>query len=192
VTAPTERRVPGVRTRRSPRVEATTWDGIPVTTVPRTLVDLASVLEENELARACHEAEVRHRNVPALVDAVLVRRPNAHGAAKLREILRGNVRVTLSKLESRFLAVLKEAELPSPQTNRPAGSKRVDCRWPEHHLTVELDSYRYHQSRYAWEQDRRREREAHARDDEHRRYTYSDVFQDPRLMLAELGALLRG
>jgi hypothetical protein len=35
-------------------------------------------------------------------------------------------------------------------TNRPAGAHYVDCRWPEHHLTVELDSYRYHRSRYSW------------------------------------------
>ena len=53
-----------------------------------------------------------------------------------------------------------------PVTNRPAGSKRVDCRWPDHNLTVELDSYRYHRSRHAWENDRDREREAYARDDD--------------------------
>jgi hypothetical protein len=66
----------------------------------------------------------------------------------------------------------------------------VDCRWPEHRLTVELDSYRYHRSRYAWEQDRRREREAYARGDGFRRYAYGDVFDDPEAMLAELRALL--
>jgi very-short-patch-repair endonuclease len=160
-----------------------------VTTIPRTLVDLAAVLDEQELARACHEAEVRHRGVPALVDAVLARQPNVPGARKLRRILRGEVRVTLSKLEARFLALLQEAGLPLPLTNRPAGSKLVDCRWPDHRLTVELDSYRYHHSRHAWEQDRRREREAHARGDEFRRYTYGDVFEAPDLMLAELRAL---
>ena len=62
----------------------------------------------------------------------------------------------------------------------------MDARWPGHALTVELDSYRYHRSRHAWEQDRRREREAHARGDEFRRYTYGDVLDDARLMLAEL------
>ena len=113
------------------------------------------------------------------------------GAAKLRAILRGDVRVTLSELERRFLERLDEAGLPLPQTNRPAGGRRVDCRWPEHRLTVELDSYRYHHSRHAWEQDRRREREARARGDEFRRYTYGDVFESPGLMLAELRPLLR-
>jgi very-short-patch-repair endonuclease len=77
-----------------------------------------------------------------------------------------------------------------PDTNRPAGGRRVDCRWPQHRLTVELDSYRFHHSRHAWEQDRRREREARARGDEFRRYTYGDVLEDPRFMLDELCALL--
>jgi hypothetical protein len=66
----------------------------------------------------------------------------------------------------------------------------VDCRWPEQRLTVELDSYRYHASRHAWEGDRRREREARARDDEFRRYTWKDVIEEPAAMLAELGRLL--
>ena len=82
------------------------------------------------------------------------------------------------------------AYLPPPLTNSPAGGRWVDCRWPEHRLTVELDGYRYHASRHAWEQDRRREREARARGDEFRRYTYGDVFDGPHLMLNELRALL--
>jgi len=99
--------------------------------------------------------------------------------------------VTLSRLERAFLELLRDAGLPLPITNRPAGGRRVDCRWPEHRLTVELDSYRYHSSRLAWERDRRREREAYARGDQFRRYTYDDVFVNPRLMLSELRALLR-
>ena len=99
--------------------------------------------------------------------------------------------VTLSRLESRFLERLRDAGLVLPKTNRPAGGRRVDCRWPEQRLTVELDSYRYHHSRHAWEQDRRREREARARGDEFRRYTYGDVFEHPEFMLTELRALVR-
>jgi very-short-patch-repair endonuclease len=97
-----------------------------------------------------------------------------------------------SKLERRFLERLREAGLPLPQTNRPAGGRRVDCRWPEHRLTVELDGYRYHSSRHAWETDRRREREARARGDEFRRYTFGDVEEWPAWMLRELRALLSG
>jgi very-short-patch-repair endonuclease len=192
VTAPTYLRVRGVTTRRSrlDPEETTTWRGIPTTTVPRTLIDLAAYLPTDSLARACHEAGVRHGTTPAMVEAVLARRPNTQGAAKLRRILHGDVHVTLSKLERRFLERLREYGLPLPQTNRPAGGRRVDCRWPEYRLTVELDSYRYHHSRHAWEQDRRREREAHARGDEFRRYTYGDVFEHPHQMLSELRTLL--
>jgi hypothetical protein len=63
----------------------------------------------------------------------------------------------------------------------------VDLRWPEYGLTVELDSYRFHNTRHAWEQDRRREREARARGDDFRRYTYGDV-ERPAAMLRELRA----
>ena len=86
--------------------------------------------------------------------------------------------LTLSRLERHFLYLLGENGLPPPQTNRSADGRRVDCRWPEHLLTVELDSYRYHRSRHAWERD------------EFRRYTYGDVFEDPELMPAELRALM--
>lgn len=189
VTAPTKRRVKGVTTRRlriHPR-ERTTCRGIPVTSVPRTLVDLASVLSVDELARACHEAGVRYGTTPAAVEAVLARHPHTPGSKKLRQVLHGEVKVTLSKLESRFFQRLRDARLLlPPETNRPAGGHRVDCRWPEQRLTVELDGYRYHRSRHAWEQDRRREREARARGDDFRRYTYGDVFESPALMLAEL------
>jgi very-short-patch-repair endonuclease len=80
--------------------------------------------------------------------------------------------------------------LPLPRTNRKAGAHYVDCRWPEHKLTVELDSYRYHHTRHAWEQDRRRDREARQRGDAIRRYTWTDVFEEPEPMLAELRELL--
>ena len=193
VTAPTNRRVKGVRTRRARRgeVEATTRHGVPITTVPRTLLDLSSSLPSADLARACHEAGVLHGTTPRHVEAVLEHRPNAPGARQLRKVMRGEVHVTLSRLERNFLNRLDEADLPRPITNKPAGSKRVDCRWPEHRLTVELDSYRFHNSRHAWEQDRRREREAHARGDHFRRYTHDDVFEAPEAMLRELSALLR-
>ncbi len=122
---------------------------------------------------------------------MLVRRPKTPGAAKLRRVLRGEVNVTLSDLEKRFLE--PAAQAPGfPFRGRiawraAAGSTAVG---PHLGLTVELDSYRYHRSRHAWEQDRRREREAYARGDELRRYTYGDVFESPAPMLAELRALL--
>jgi very-short-patch-repair endonuclease len=195
VMTPTERRVRGVKTRRCRKIhprDATAFRGIPVTTVPRTLVDLAPDLALDELARAFHEAGVRHHTQPKHVEAVLARRPNSPGAGKLRRVMRGDEPVTLSELERAFLTQLKDAGLPLPETNKPAGGRYVDCRWPDYRLTVELDSYRYHNTRHAWEQDRRREREARARGDEFRRYTYGDVLEDARFMMSELRELLSG
>jgi hypothetical protein len=193
VMARVKRRVQGVITHRAREIHAddvSRHRGIPVTAVPRTLVDLAGVLTEPALTRACHEAEVRFRIAPDAVEGVLARLPTRRGVRNLRRILHGEVSVTLSRLEGRFLDRLGKEGLPLPETNRPAGRRRVDCRWPSFRLTVELDSYRYHHSRHAWETDRRREREAYARGDEFRRYTWSDVFEDPTSMLRELRALL--
>ena len=125
------------------------------------------------------------RSKPSSHDA-----PTPPGRRSSHPILRGDTHVTLSKLEKRFLQLLRVEGLALPRTNRPAGGRRVDCRWPDLKLTIELDSYQFHHSRHAWEQDRRREREARARGDEFRRYTYGDVFEDPEQMLTELRLLL--
>ena len=185
----TERRVPGIvthRARRQPGADATVHRGIPTTSAARTLVDVAAVLDSNALAEACHEAGVKYGTTPADVKAVLKRRPASKGARKLRRIMEGDFKVALSKLERGFLKLLRAAKLPLPVTNKPTGSHRIDCRWPEHKLTVELDSYRFHNSRRAWEKDRHREREARARGDDFRRYTWDDVMVHPRLMMREL------
>jgi hypothetical protein len=193
VLTKTERRIGGivtVRARIFDEGDRWEWHGIPVTTVPRTLVDLAAYLSLDDLARACHEAGVKHRTTPAHVGKVIETRPRTPGVANLRRVIAGDVHVSLSALERRFLQRLRGARLPLPLTNVVADSRRVDCRWSEHRLTVELDSYRFHRSRHAWELDRRREREAYARGDQFRRYTYGDVFEHPQPMLAELAVLL--
>jgi very-short-patch-repair endonuclease len=195
VTAPSERRVDGITCRRcrdlDPR-DTTIWRGVPLTAVPRTLIDLAGVLDVKALARACHEADVLHRTTPAQVEAALQRRQKSPGAAQIRRVLRGEERVTLSRLEARFLSLLRANHLPLPETNKLVVGRRLDCRWPRRRLVVELDGYRYHRSRHAWEEDRRRERQVRARGDEFRRYTWGDVFEAPALMLAELRGLLGG
>jgi very-short-patch-repair endonuclease len=189
--APTERRVQGIRVRRG-RLDphdVTEIDLIPCTTVPRTLVDLAGVLNEDELARACHKAGVIYRATPRQVAAVLGRMPNATGAAVLKAVMAGDVKVTLSKLERAFLELLAQHGLPLPLTNKVADGRRIDCRWPRHKLTVELDGWRFHNSRHSWEQGNERERHARRRGDRFRRFTYADVVEDPTYMLGELAEL---
>jgi very-short-patch-repair endonuclease len=186
VTAPRVRQVKGVRTRRInlARAEKTLWRGIPTTTPARTLVDLAPRLPLDALARACHELDVRHgvrmTTVPTGVP----------GAAKLRAVMAGDAPALLSELERRFRRLLRDHGLPLPQVNRRQGAHYVDCRWADHRLTVELDSYRFHHSRHAWEADRERDRAARARGDTYRRYTWRDVAEHPLSMVSELTALL--
>jgi hypothetical protein len=178
-----DRCIDGVETHRSrTQARGTLWLGIPITTVSQTLIDVARSLPFEQLVRACHEADVKYGVTAASFGRRIPR--------KLRAALEGGIPVTLSALEGGFLDLLAAERLPVPVTNRPRGAYRVDCHWPAHRLTVELDSYRFHRTRHAWEQDRRRERDAHARGDHHRRYTYGDVFDDPRAMLAELRVLL--
>lgn len=193
VITPTERRLTGVRTihsRAITRNEKIVVRAVPVTTVPRTLVDLAGALAVEELTVVCHEAGIRHRTSPGHVEAVLRLHPKSPGIGNLRRVVHGEEKLTLSQLETRFLRVMRRSRLPLPVTNRVATVRLVDCRWPEHRLTVELDSFTFHNSRQSWQQSYHREREAYARGDQFRRYTWADVTEDSRAMLAELRDLL--
>jgi hypothetical protein len=194
VMTTTHRKVEGLRTRRTrnpDRRDGTTVKGIPVTTVPVTLVQLAAELGDEDLARCCHEAGVKYRTGPRQVEAVLKRRPNSPGARKLRMIASGDTKALLSVLEKGLVERLLEWDLPLPDdTNKVAGARRVDCRWHLQRLTVELNGFRFHNSRYSWEQGQERQREAYERGDEFRTYTYKDVFEAPSRMRAELEKLL--
>jgi hypothetical protein len=66
----------------------------------------------------------------------------------------------------------------------------VDCRWPEYKLTVELDSYKFHKTRHAWEQDCRRDPEARRRGDSVAPLHLRDIFEVPAEMLTELHEIL--
>ena len=81
---------------------------------------------------------MKYQTTPAQVAAVLERRPSSPGAARLNRVIDGDVKVSLSKLERGFVAHLEADGLPLPETNRVASGRRVDCRWPEQKLTVEL------------------------------------------------------
>ena len=99
MTAPTERHVEGVRTHRSRHIQLMVWRGIPIATGARALVDIAGEIEEFELGRACHEAGVRYRTTPREVGAVLASYPTCPGASKLRGVMRGDTKMSLSRLE---------------------------------------------------------------------------------------------
>jgi hypothetical protein len=159
-------------------------DAIAVTIVPRTLLDLAPLLEPAALARACHQAWVRHRTALPLVEACIARNPRRQGAAKLRRALGADV--TLSVLEDAFLRLLRKHRLPRPRTNIDHNGDKVDCHWPQLGVTIELVSYRYHGSRVAFEEDVARRRRS-----QHIAFSYGDVQERPTRTAAEVAALLR-
>jgi hypothetical protein len=111
--------IPVRRTRHLDPRDTTTCRRIPITTVARTLVDIPPAFSLDALARACHEAGIRHGTTPAMVEAVLARRSNSAGGAKLRGVLRGEIKVTLSELERRFLKVLRRAGFHCPRPTGP-------------------------------------------------------------------------
>jgi hypothetical protein len=188
ITVPTtaHRRRPGVivhRVRSLPWHDTFVLAGIPITAVPRVLLDLTGSLGPEELTRACHEAWVQHRTRPAHVEACIARNPTKKGAAKLRRALGSDV--TLSDLEDAFVKLVKTHELPVPRTNIDVRGDKVDCHWPALGLTVELITYRFHATRDGFEKDVIRRRRQN-----HIAYSYGDVVDRGAQTVAELRQLL--
>jgi hypothetical protein len=188
VTIPTtaHRRRPGIRIHRVRVLHArdsTSWDGIPVSVVARILLDLAPTTRPQDLVRVCHEAWVRHRTGPEQVEACIARNPHKPGAARLRRAL--GTDVTLSRLEDAFVELLATHGLPRARTNIDHAGDKVDCHWPQLHLTIELLSFRYHGTRQAFENDVARRRRS-----SHLAYTWGDVVDRGARTAAELRPLL--
>jgi hypothetical protein len=172
---------PGVVVHRSTfhPLDVSTLDGIPITTVPRILLDLAPTTAPAQLTRLCHEAWVRHVCGRDQVEACIARNPTKKGATKLRRALGSDV--TLSVLEDAFLELLRAHGLALPRTNIDHHGDKVDCHWPHLDLTVELLSFRYHATRHAFEQDVARRRRS-----DHLAYTYGDIVERGAATIAEL------
>jgi very-short-patch-repair endonuclease len=144
--------------------DCTRIDGIPVTSLARTLLDLAEVLSPRRLRSVLEAAQRREILDFGSLHSLLERSTGRRGCALLRSALDElgeTAPWAQSVLEQRFLEHIREAGLPEPQTNVIVDGYLVDCFWPEHNLVVELDSYGYHRSRQAFEDDRRRDA-AHA------------------------------
>lgn len=135
--------------------------GIPVTSLPRTLLDLAEVIDGVRLKRAFEEADrLKLLRIPAL-EQVCARAGRRKGLIALRHLLNTahepvNGR---SPLENRFAEFCLEhlADLPAPLTNVSILDQEVDAYWPGHRLVVELDGFGYHGHRAAFERDRARD-----------------------------------
>jgi very-short-patch-repair endonuclease len=139
--------------------DRTKIDGIPVTSISRTLLDLADVLSRTQLRRAYEQAEgLRILDLRAVHD-VLGRANGRRCAAALRALVSydpTSAAETWSELELRFLDLVREAGLPVPQVNVVVEGFVVDVYWPAADLVVELQGYAYHSSREAFERDHAR------------------------------------
>lgn len=154
----------GIRTHllaSLPRRDVRRLGGIPVTSPPRTLLDLAAVVALRDLERATAEAQVRGLTRPSELLSLLARAGRRPGVAALRSVIEADAgrALTRSELEERFLALIRRAGLPTPDVNARAGSLEVDFLWRDHRLIVEVDGFRFHSSRAAFERDRRRDAE---------------------------------
>jgi very-short-patch-repair endonuclease len=164
VTVARQRRPrPGIELHRGPLPadETTVHDGIPVTTVPRTIFDMASGLDLRRLERVVNEAEVLHLwDELSLVD-LLDRYPRRPGARSVRAVLHARGRgatITRSELEVLCLAFADRFGFPPPETNVVIEGYQVDCVWREQRLIIEVDGWATHRTRAAFERDRAKSR----------------------------------
>jgi Protein of unknown function (DUF559) len=145
VLAPRERRLHGVRVQTYRRLDprdVTVRHGIPVTTVPRTLVDLSDVLSPHQLANVIHEAAYRNLFDERAVRAAMTRANGRHKLHVLNTALALNntgSAGTRSELEDRFLALTSNSGLPEPLVNTQIEDLEVDFHWPSLSLVVEVD-----------------------------------------------------
>jgi very-short-patch-repair endonuclease len=150
----------GIRLHRSRRLapeEATTHEGIPVTTVARTLLDLADVLAAQALKRTIDEAEYRGLLDMTSLIAVVQSNPGRRGQQVLR-LAREEPEMTRSELEEGFLEMVERRGLPRPRAAVKIDGYEADFVWPEAKLVVELDGRAAHGTRGAFEGDRVRDR----------------------------------
>lgn len=151
---------PGLRfhqSRRLPESEVTIRHGIPVTTVARTLLDLADVVPRRALVRALEECERRDRFDLRAIEAAIAANPGRRGGKTLRAVLEEEVlgtTLTRSELEEAFFPIVAALGLPQPKSSQWIGTWEVDFLWEAEHLVVEADHHRYHRTRFEFERDR--------------------------------------
>lgn len=167
-------------------------EGIPVTTVARTLLDLAEVLPPPELKRAAEAAERMGLFNGRAIDELCGRSPGRRGLRPLRSLLNeGSIEpATRSELESRFLDLCRSSELPRPRVNVWIAGLEVDFLWPEQRLVVELDGYAYHRTRAAFERDRERDATLKVAGYEVLRITHRRLSDKPGVVADQLRRLL--
>jgi very-short-patch-repair endonuclease len=201
VTVPRKSTPPkGIRRHCSflPADEVTVKKGIPVTSVPRTIFDLAASEDVDAVVSLLREAEFRELWDRLSLWDLVERYPGRRGVRKVRAALErlkeeppGRRR---SKLEERFAPFLRQHRLPLPRFNDwiVLGPKRyrVDCHWPGTGQIVELDGWQGHRTKTAFREDRARDRALRVAGYSVTRLTWSQLDDEPEAVSADLRVLL--
>jgi very-short-patch-repair endonuclease len=187
--------VPGARRRGPKRIEVHTgklrpdetviFDGIRVTSVGRTLLDLAEVLTVNELVACIDNATNARRLGRNTMSSVIKRAKGRRGLRPLKEALlrtRPEDVLTRSELERRALQLFGS---PKPEVNVRVHGYEVDLLWREQRLIVELDGSAYHDP----ERDSRKTNNLMAQGWTVQRFTWRQVVNDPTWVVASLQAV---
>jgi hypothetical protein len=195
VTASRARRGhPGIDIHRARRLDPrdrTIRDGLPVTTVARTLLDLAEVVRLRQLERAVDEAERRRLFDLNEVNATCRRNPGRRGIKPLRIVIANATEppATRRELEGRFAEFCRDAGLPRPAFNVMVAGYEVDAVWEKAKLVVELDSWEFHGGRRAFETDRERDTALHLAQYRPVRVTWRKLTREPAKLARELRVL---
>jgi very-short-patch-repair endonuclease len=144
------------RVRALARDDVTVMRGIRITSVARTICDLAAAESALAPEQAFQEALYREIVTPQALAKVLDREPRRKGAPIIRSLIR-DPRLTRSERERRLLKLIDAAQLPKPLTNVPLYGYRADLYWPAQKLVVEFDGWRAHGHRLAFESNRKRD-----------------------------------
>jgi len=187
-TTANRRDEPGIwahRTRVLDAQDITTVDGIPVTTVARTLVDLAGVVPRDHLAKAIKETDRQRTFDLTAVQAALARTRGRRGLGHqaLNQAIQEHAALALSAtdsiLEDAFLRLIDSVGLPSPAVNEHIEGFKVDAAWRTQRIAVELDGWAHHHTRDAFQRDRERDATLTVAGWRVVRFTYHDVTRRP-------------
>jgi len=168
-------------------------EGLRVTSVARTLMDLAIRARPEQLDRLLERAEERGLLDLREVEAVLSRAGGHRGRGRLRRSLalyQPDPAFTRSRFEKQFRRLVIRAGIPTPSMNFSAHGYELDAYWPELRFAVELDLFETHGSRAAFERDRLRHEELKLVGIEMIRITKPRLNAEPDVVLRNLSTLL--
>jgi very-short-patch-repair endonuclease len=170
--------------------EITKLRRIPVTSVARTIADLAATEPAREVEAAFQEALYRKIVTERPLAALIEREPRRKGAPVIRALLE-DPRMTRSEKERLLLRLIDAGQLPRPLTNVRVHGYLIDPNWPAHGLAVEFDGLDAHRHRLAFESNRKRDQVLMAHGVRVMRVTGRHLQEEPTAVVARIAMALR-